>query len=105
MIDEPLGGGPAGTEDPGAGPATPPTLDRTECDEVIGHVEEYLNSPMSAADARDLRLNVAEAVPELADLEVEDIIRVIMKRSCRERAPETLRLRVHTQMAVWRSES
>jgi anti-sigma factor (TIGR02949 family) len=103
MIDEPLGGGPAGAEDPAAHLPTP-TLDRAECDEVIGHVEEFLSSPMTAADARDLRLNVAEAVPGLADLEVEEIIRVIMKRSCCERAPEALRLRVHTQMAVWRSE-
>jgi len=81
-----------------------PGLDQEECEEVIGHVEEYLSSPMSADDARDLRHNVAGTLPGLADLEVEEIIRVIMKRSCCERAPETLRVRVRTQMAVWRLE-
>ena len=81
-----------------------PALDRAECEEVIAHVEDFLSSRMTADDARDLRENVAGAVPGLADLEVEEIIRVIVKRSCCERAPEALRLRVHTQMALWRSE-
>ncbi|PFG37648.1 mycothiol system anti-sigma-R factor [Flavimobilis soli] len=101
MNVDPFRGGP-GAEQP-EDPTTPP-LDQEECEQVIGHVEEFLSSPMSADDAQDLRDNVAGSLPGLADLEVEEIIRVIMKRSCCERAPETLRVRVRTQMAVWRSE-
>lgn len=101
MNTDPFRGRP-GDEQPEV-PAAP-ALDQDECAEVIGHVEEFLSSPMSPDDARDLRHNVAGALPGLADLEVEEIIRVIVKRSCCERAPEALRVRVRTQMAVWRLE-
>lgn len=84
--------------------APAPSLAPGECEEVIVHVEEFLSSPMTDADARDLRVNVAETVPGLGELEVEEIIRVIMKRSCCERAPESLRVRIRTQMLVWQGE-
>ena len=79
-------------------------LDGEECAEVIGHVEDYLRSGMTVADAEDLRASVAEVAPELGLLEIEEIMRVVLRRSCCERAPESLRVRISTQIAVWRTE-
>ena len=78
-------------------------LDGEECAEVISHVEDYLRSDMTVADAADLRANVAEVAPELGALEIEEIMRVVLRRSCCETAPESLRMRISTQIAVWRT--
>ncbi len=79
-------------------------LAKEECEEVIGHIEEFLKSDMTIDDARDLKVNVSEHSMELSEMHIEEIIRVIMKRSCCERAPEALRLRISSQIAVWRTE-
>lgn len=86
------------------GGETPGGLPPEECEEVIGHVEGFLDSPQSPTDERELRQSVAETVPELAQMSVEELIATIIKRSCCETAPETLRIRIRTQITLWRTE-
>lgn len=74
-----------------------------DCEEVIGHVEGFLSSDQTQADEQELRESVANTAPELADMSVEALIRTIIKRSCCETAPETLRIRIRTQLTVWRT--
>lgn len=80
-------------------------LGKEDCEQVIGHIESFLSSEQTAADADDLRDNVSEHSTVLAAMSVDDMIRLIMRRSCSERAPETLRVRITTQIKVWRTES
>ena len=88
----------------GGQPEVPPQ----ECEEVIGHVEGFLSSDQTRADEQELRESVANAAPELADMSadmsVEALIRTIIKRSCCETAPETLRVRIRTQVTLGRNE-
>ncbi len=88
----------------GAQDESPGGLPREECERVIGHVEGFLDSPQTPTDECELRKSVADTDPELAQLEIEDLIRTIIRRSCCETAPETLRIRIRTQMTLWRSE-
>lgn len=92
---EPVEPDPAGDTPPGGEP---------ECAEVLGHIEDYLNSDRTCADEQELRENVAVAESSLGELGVEDLIRALVKRSCCETAPETLRLRIHTQVRIWRTQ-
>ncbi len=79
-------------------------LPAAECEKVIGHVEGFLDSPQTPTDECELRKSVADTAPELAELSIEDLIRTIIKRSCCETAPETLRIRIRTQVTLWRTE-
>ncbi len=82
----------------------PDGLPREECERVIGHVEGFLDSPQTPIDECELRKSVADTDPDLAQMAIEDLIRTIIKRSCCETAPETLRIRIRTQMTIWREE-
>lgn len=91
---------------PRAEPSDPELVElgKEDCEQVIGHIESFLSSDQTAADADDLRENVSEHSQVLAAMSVDDMIRLIMRRSCSERAPETLRVRITTQIQVWRTQ-
>ena len=69
------------------------------CDEVIAHLFEYLDSEMTDNDAERMRAHVAECSPCLAELSVDELVKRLLRRSCTEQAPEHLRLRIHLQIA------
>ena len=89
-----------------ASPGSPavPELPEAECEQVIDHIEDFLSSGRTAADEQALRASVSETSSDLADVSIEHLIVAMMKRSCCERAPETLRVRIRAQMQVWRIE-
>ncbi|MGO1318267.1 MAG: mycothiol system anti-sigma-R factor [Cellulomonadaceae bacterium] len=80
------------------------TAPASECEEVLGHIEDFLTSGRTAADADALIASVGDKAPCAEELGIDELIRVLVKRSCCETAPETLRLRIHTQVRIWRSE-
>ncbi|WP_166849726.1 mycothiol system anti-sigma-R factor [Isoptericola sp. BMS4] len=85
-------------------PITPiphePAEGENECEHALVHLYEYLDSEMTPADERRMRAHVAHCSPCLAELSVEELVKQLVKRSCAERAPETLRLRIHEQITV-----
>jgi anti-sigma factor (TIGR02949 family) len=86
----------AGTE-----PVTPiphETAGQTECEHALQHLYEFLDSEMTPDDEHRMRAHVAHCSPCLAELSVEELVKQLVRRSCSERAPETLRVRIHQQL-------
>ena len=75
----------------------------TECREALEHLAELLDHAMTepAADLVRAHIEVCETCAEAAD--VEEHVRVLVKRACFEKAPDTLRLRIVTQLTVMRA--
>ncbi|ACZ31506.1 anti-sigma factor [Xylanimonas cellulosilytica DSM 15894] len=71
-----------------------------ECEHALVHLYEYLDSEMTPADEQRMRDHLAHCTPCLAELSAEELVKQLVKRSCAERAPEALRLRIHTQLTV-----
>ncbi|PZR52097.1 mycothiol system anti-sigma-R factor [Xylanimonas oleitrophica] len=76
------------------------TAGESECEHALGHLYEYLDSEMTPEDEHRMRAHVAHCAPCLAELSVEELVKQLVRRSCNERAPETLRLRIHEQLTV-----
>ncbi|RTE49008.1 mycothiol system anti-sigma-R factor [Actinobaculum sp. 352] len=73
------------------------------CSEVADHIFELLDSQMPAEQAERLQRH-ADSCPHCSALaEAEAHVREIVRRSCSESAPATLRMRITSQIAVYRS--
>jgi anti-sigma factor (TIGR02949 family) len=72
----------------------------TECEHARTHLYEYLDSEMTPEDEQRMRAHVAHCAPCLSELSVEELVKRLVKRSCAERAPAALRLRIHEQLTV-----
>ncbi|WP_277209853.1 mycothiol system anti-sigma-R factor [Isoptericola croceus] len=77
-----------------------PAEGESDCQHVLTHLYEYLDSEMTAADEHRMRAHVAHCSPCLVELSVEEIVKKLVKRSCAEQAPETLRLRIREQITI-----
>ena len=76
--------------------------DECSCDEVSEHLLELLDAQMPEEQAARLRHHV-ETCPNCSRLtEAEAHVRDIVRRSCCEAAPSTLRIRITSQLAVYR---
>ncbi len=76
-----------------------------QCDEALMHLCEYLDSEMSERDLIRLRIHLEECPPCADALLRERSLRVVLRRSCVEIAPDSLRTRVMTQITVLRTQS
>ena len=95
------------SRNPGVSPVDEPvtpiphsTAGESECEHALTHLYEYLDSEMTADDELRMRAHVAHCSPCLAELSVEDLVKQLVRRSCNERAPDTLRVRIHEQLTV-----
>jgi len=77
-----------------------PARGESECEHALNHLYEYLDSEMTPDDELRMRAHVAHCSPCLAELSVEELVKGLVKRSCAERAPETLRVRIHEQLTI-----
>ena len=69
-----------------------------ECEHALTHLYEYLDSEMTPDDEQRMRAHVAHCSPCLAELSIEELVKKLVRRSCSERAPETLRSRIRQQL-------
>jgi len=72
----------------------------SECDHALVHLYEFLDSEMTPADEQRMRDHLAHCSPCLSELSAEELVKKLVRRSCSERAPEALRLRIRTQLTV-----
>ncbi|MEG3614262.1 MULTISPECIES: mycothiol system anti-sigma-R factor [Isoptericola] len=79
-----------------------PAEGESDCEHALGHLYEYLDSEMTEDDEHRMRAHVAHCSPCLAELSVEELVKKLVKRSCAEQAPATLRLRIREQITVMR---
>lgn len=71
-----------------------------ECADALSHLAELLDHAMAEPEADLVRahLEVCEVCTEAAD--VEEQVRVLIRRACLVKAPEKLRLRILSQVII-----
>lgn len=79
--------------------------EQCQCEEALMHLAEYLDSELDQIELDRLRDHIDECAACLEAIGREREIRVILKRSCAEVAPDTLRMRVRTQLTLLRHQS
>ena len=72
------------------------------CEEALEHLYEYLDAEMSEMQLDRLRAHIDECTACLDEVSRERELRIVLKRSCAEVAPDALRMRVRTQLTILR---
>lgn len=65
-----------------------------DCDDAMRALEEYLHDELCREEAADIRDHVAGCVTCRDELLVNTTLMSAVRRSCRERAPEQVRVQV-----------
>lgn len=86
-------------DDAGAGAATP-----CGCEEALDRLFEFLDAELPSPDRGRLAAHLSVCPHCLDAASAERHVRALIRRSCTERAPETLRMRVIAQLTVMRVE-
>jgi anti-sigma factor (TIGR02949 family) len=77
---------------------------RVDCAQAVAQLEEFLDAELDE-ERRDLiRVHLASCEHCLHEYDVVDHVKALVKRSCGERAPEELRVRIRSQLSVLRTE-
>jgi mycothiol system anti-sigma-R factor len=74
------------------------------CEHELAELYALIDSQLSDADAALLREHIKTCSPCLAEVNVEQLIKALVRRSCTDRAPEQLRVRVRQQITVLRAQ-
>ena len=63
-----------------------------DCDDKrIARIYEYLDGALSCEDLEEIRTHLADCSDCSEEYDLECVIRTVVKRSCKEAAPETLK--------------
>ena len=77
----------------------------TDCAEIIGRVYEYLDGEMTGGEAYEqIRVHLHECGPCLREYGLEEAVKALVRRSCRDYAPEDLRRKVLLRLTQVRIE-
>ncbi|MBK8459670.1 MAG: mycothiol system anti-sigma-R factor [Micropruina sp.] len=68
--------------------------DHGDCSKALTSLYEFLDHEMTDVDADLIRAHLDACEPCLDAFAVEEALRAVVRRSCAEHAPETLRWRV-----------
>lgn len=72
------------------------------CNDLLARLFEYLDAELESSEVEKLKYHVAHC-PHCTEVEeAERHVRDIIRRCCAEQAPESLRLRVMSQILVMR---
>lgn len=72
------------------------------CSDLLSRLFALLDAEIEEPEALILRAHIAICDECNRHAEAEEHVRAILRRSCVERAPEELRLRVHAQLTILR---
>jgi mycothiol system anti-sigma-R factor len=70
----------------------------TDCRDVLEKVYEFLDAELSDGDIRTIRQHLDECAPCLKQFDLEDALKALVRRSCRDHAPAELRVRIMTRI-------
>ncbi|RJK98114.1 mycothiol system anti-sigma-R factor [Vallicoccus soli] len=76
----------------------------TPCAEVMDHLYELIDNELPPRDVGRLKEHLDECGPCLKEYGLEEAVKALVKRSCREPAPEELRARVLVRIQEVRVE-
>jgi len=90
-------------------PTSPGTPDAhgdgpVDCAEALSRLFEFLDEEVAEADGDRIRQHLADCEPCLAEYDVEDHLKKLIRRSCSESAPTELHLRIRQQLTVLRTQ-
>ena len=66
----------------------------TDCSEVLERVVFFIDNELEEADCATIQQHLDECGPCLKEFDLEAKVKALVKKSCSEAAPETLRERV-----------
>ena len=72
------------------------------CEELLDHLFEFLDSELDEDQYARFRAHAAECPTCTEAADAEEHIRALVRRSCAEVAPSSLRVRVQSQLTVLR---
>jgi len=78
--------------------------ERVDCAQAIDQLFEFLDAEIDNERGDLIRVHLASCEQCLAEYDVVDHIKALVKRSCDERAPDELHVRIRTQLTVLRAE-
>ena len=74
------------------------------CEVALGRLFEFLDAELPEADSDRIRAHLEYCEPCLAEYDIEEHVRALVKRSCSECAPVTLHVRIREHLTVLRSQ-
>lgn len=72
------------------------------CAEALSRLFEFLDEEIAEADGDRIRQHLADCEPCLAEYDVEDHLKKLVRRACADSAPEQLHVRIRQQLTVLR---
>lgn len=79
--------------------------DCQETEERMDRIYEYLDGALSRDDLEDVRSHLHDCPDCASDYDLECIIRSVVRRSCAERAPETLKVTIMERISQIRVDA
>ena len=77
--------------------------DAEECQQMLDRIYAFHDQELSEEEMDEIRQHLLACEPCLDHYEVEHAMRLLIRRGCRESAPDELRVRVHASLAVSQS--
>jgi len=65
-----------------------------DCAKALERMEFFIDRELADADLADIQRHINECAPCLSTHDLEQTVKALVARSCRERAPQELRARV-----------
>ena len=75
-----------------------------DCRDVLDRMYEYLDAELMPHDLRRIRQHLDECAPCLRQFDLEDAFKALVRRSCRDHAPASLRTRIIVRITEVRVE-
>lgn len=93
------------TNNPSETPNTADCVNGDCSDTRIERIYKYLDGALSRADIDEVQRHLAECEQCNAEHDLECIIRTVVRRSCSEKAPESLKVSIMRRISEIRVES
>ncbi|WP_255491584.1 MULTISPECIES: mycothiol system anti-sigma-R factor [unclassified Actinotalea] len=76
-----------------------------DCAEALRKLFVFLDAEIGEAEGDQIRAHLADCEPCLAQYDIEDHVKRLVKRSCSDCAPPELHLRIREQLSVLRTRT
>lgn len=78
--------------------------DDVDCSEALARLFEFIDAEIDDASGDRIRRHLADCEPCLAEYDVSDHLKKLVRRSCSDVAPTDLHVRIREQLTVLRSQ-
>ena len=75
-----------------------------DCRDVLDRMYEYLDDELTTVDLGRIRQHLDECAPCLQKFDLEDALKTLVRRSCQDHAPASLRTRIMMRITQIRVE-